>query len=361
MEITCETKLSEILLSRDITNTFNTAANGVKNDCSMPRQNIIITEIEKSAIKEAKISGGGDMYSAGLNVKSSFETFHSSLNDLQSAISTAAVNQEILELKDLISKLTTKINDLEDDKDDYERKKKAEEDEEKKSEYQSKINNLNRHIESYQHKKNLATSRLGRLGEEYVEPVSSGAPSQEHPEPDMVTVTEDGTKMEYNANNPGERTLTYFDHEGNQYVTEYSYDDAGNPVCTITNPDGTTVTYEVGEGGVVHANGEPAPNYEYFQYFCIEDASTGTVVEVPVLMNGGSDFAAMGFGMGNGDYAYVHQTFFENITGDRFAGHLSPTVGSTRQEVRDADGNVTQYVYYRTYQTNPGGYPPTTE
>lgn len=360
MEITCDTKLSEILLSRNVTNTFNNAASGVKDDCTMPRQNVIGTEIEKTAIKDTKISGGGEMYSAGVNVKSSYESFHASLSELQSAISTAAVNQEILELRDLISKVTTKINNLEDDKDDYERKKKAEEDEAKKSEYQSKINNLNRHIESYQHKKDLATARLGRLGEEYVEPTGGGS-SQEHPEPEMVTVIDSGTKMEYNANNPGERTLTYLDHEENEYVTEYSYDDAGNPVCTITNPDGTSITYEVGEGGVVYANGEPAPNYEYFQYFCIEDATTGAVVEVPVLMNGSSDFAAMGFGMGNGDYAYVHQTFFENTTGDRFGGYLTPSVGSTRQEVSDGNGNVTQYVYYRTYQTNPGGYPPTTE
>ena len=360
MEITCDTRLSDLVNSKTIIDNFMAEADSLRKDCTFPRVTYLRDETGKAAIRDGIIAGKNDMYSSGQSVKSAYDTFHYALYELQEFIRTTAQNKEKSELKDLIDKVTKKITNLEDDKDDYVRKKKAEEDEAKKSEYQSEINDLNRHIESYQHKKDLAIARLGRLGEEYVAPTGGGS-SQEHPAPEMVTVIDSGTKMEYNANNPGERTLTYRDHKENEYVTEYSYDDAGNPVCTITNPDGTSVTYEVGEDGMVYANGEPAPNYEYFQYFCIEDATTGAVVEVPVLMNGSSDFAAMGFGMGNGDYAYVHQTFFDNTTGDRFGGYLSPTAGSTRQEVSDGNGNVTQYVYYRTYQTNPGGYPPTTE
>lgn len=175
MVITAQTNLSEIVNSKKIIDTFTSTTNGVKTDCTMPRLNSISTEIEKAAIKDAKIAGATDMYLGGKNVKSAYEGFHSSLTSLQDSVKTAAISKEISELQELIKKVTKKIDDLDDDKDDYSRKKKYTDDEEKIKEYDQKIRDINRSLEGYRLKKEQAIARLNRLGEEYVEegPTSS--------------------------------------------------------------------------------------------------------------------------------------------------------------------------------------------
>lgn len=177
MVITAQTTLSEIVSSKTIIDSFNSATNSVKNDCTMPRLNSIGSEIEKAAIKDAKIAGSSDMYTSGKKVKSAYEGFHTALASLQDTVKTAAVNKEISELQDLIKKVTTKINNLEDDKDYYSRKKKNTEDEEEKDEYQQKIREIDRTLESYRKKRDQAIARLNRLGGEYIEADSASSSS----------------------------------------------------------------------------------------------------------------------------------------------------------------------------------------
>lgn len=160
MEITCDTPLTQLVISKNIVNAFNSATDGLKNDCSLPRLNSIKTEIEKSAIKNSKVAGSGDMYAAGVNVASAYEAFHTALVSLQETVSTASVNQEIMELNDIISKLTVKINQVTDDVRYYQRLKDNEEDESKKDDYRSKIRNLQRYLEAYDKKKETSATKI---------------------------------------------------------------------------------------------------------------------------------------------------------------------------------------------------------
>ena len=93
------------------------------------------------------------MYTAGENVISASEAFHTALVSLQEAVSTASVNQEIIELNDIISKLTVKINQVTADVRYYQRLRDNEEDKSKKDDYHSKIRELERYLESYDKKR----------------------------------------------------------------------------------------------------------------------------------------------------------------------------------------------------------------
>lgn len=362
MDIDAHTNLDKILKSEDVINIFMTAADSVRKDCTFPRVNYLRDEMNKSAIRDAQIDGEKLLYSGGSQVKSSYDDFHLALYELQTSIESKAVKKEQDELNELISAVTTYLSTLQSEYDSIIRKMESEEDPVELQRLEQSAYRKKTRIGTYEAKKNSAVTRLKALGGTYEEPSAPTSSDTGTPPPsNMVTVTDESTKttMEYDENNPGVRTITYSDYDDNQYTATYSYDDQGRPVCTITDANGTTTTYATGEDGYVTKNGEQTQNGERFTYFTVEDAATGSTVEVPVLVSDNfmQPCVASGYGMGNGDQAYVTQVFFNNITGDRFGGTLSdPTKTNTKYDVTDANGTVTQTVYYSAYQTKPYGY-----
>ena len=166
------------------------------------------------------------------------------------------------------------------------------------------------------------------------------------------------TTMKYNNDNLGERLLTYTDSNGNYVTSSYSYDETGKPVCTITDANGVATTYAYDSDGRITANGETPQNGEHFTYFCVESATDGSIVEVPVLVSNNymSPYASSTFGQVNGDNSYITQVYIDNITGNNFGGSLNdPTNTGIIQEVSDENGVVTEYVYFSDQQHNPFG------
>ena len=179
MTITYHTNLSDIVDSETIVNNFIGAMSALRNDCTFPRVAYLRDELAKPAISGALIAGKNDLLTGGRNVQTAYGTFHKALAELQTSIKSAAINQEKTELKDLIDKVTKKIDSLEDDIDDYNRKIKYEEDEEKIADYRQMIRDIRRTKSGYESKKEAAIARLNKLGEEYVSTAGAGGTTDE--------------------------------------------------------------------------------------------------------------------------------------------------------------------------------------
>ena len=179
MTITYHTNLSDIVDSETIVNNFIGAMSTLRNDCTFPRITYLRDELAKPALSGAVIAGKNDLLTAGRNVQAAYGDFHEALAGLQDSIKSTAIYKEKTELKDLIDKVTKKINSLEDDIDDYDRKIKYEEDEEKIADYRQKIRDIRRTKSGYESKKEAAIERLNKLGEEYVSTAAAGGTPDE--------------------------------------------------------------------------------------------------------------------------------------------------------------------------------------
>ena len=234
MTITYQTSLSDIVDSETIVNNFISAMSTLRNDCTFPRVYCLRDEIAKPAISGAKIAGKAELVTAGQNVQSSYGTFHKALAELQESIRSSAVYKEKCELRDLIDKVTKRIDSLDDDIDDYERLMKNEEDEEKITEYRQLIRDIKRTKSSYVTKKENAIARLKKLGEDYsTVPTGEGTQEPDTTEQGMSyeerteynlkvgdKVTIDGATYEFLRVGKDENgaTYTFYFNEGGQIV-----------------------------------------------------------------------------------------------------------------------------------------------
>lgn len=167
MQITAHTSLDSILKSEDVIGLFMTAADSLRKGCTFPRLNYLRDEIAKPGIKDSLIDGANTMYSNGASVKSSYDTFHTALYNLQESIRTKSINKEKEELTELISKIDKYLIELEADYDAIISSMNSEEDPVELQRLEQQASRKKQSIITYEDKRTDANTRLTALGGTY--------------------------------------------------------------------------------------------------------------------------------------------------------------------------------------------------
>lgn len=362
MEITCETKLENILNSQNVEEILTFSAEIQR--LTEPRAQNLAVQLQKDAIINAVINDENILYLTGEKVTGLYNTFHTELASLIDEIRSKSINKEREELGDLLEALNKKINNLEDENRRLARKIDAATIESEASKLEQSSNRIYGQIKSYKEKRTEVMKRLNCIASPNATTVSAVGMQEQPPEPSYTTIEDsaNGTTMSYDTNNPGIRNLVYTDENGKTVTASYSYDASGRPVCTYIDGDGNVTVYGVDEYGstTVTVNGEKTEPLESvnWQYAQIFNYQTGTKVEIPILTEAGGTYYAINTpNEMNGDFSYIHNLVYGSCTTDNILVNPNVKEGET---ITDIDGNPIVDICYPLEQEYPFGYAPQT-